>query len=476
RAFFSSINSVVNFALLQFEFTPMLNLMASCTLYEITIYYAFTLICLNTILFVFSILGQFFFESIESLKFSIRKSDKLYIFGFNKNSQDVYNSCDLKCKVIIDNFSNDDKFSSYVKKINYLSVKNYDEKIDDIFKYATYFKNKINVLINTQDDETNVALCKKFINLLNGKYKDVALFDKLSVLVFGNTNLESLYQEIEKSSKGTIRFINKYKQIANDFVKKYPLSYFLTNQELDYENATVKSDVDLNFSIIGFGKTGKQLFLTSIESNQFITKIDDKITLKKVNYYLYDQTNGESSKLLNHSYFRYVYDFDFSKQSEYLPLPEIPANHTFYKLNVNDTDFYKNIKITANKNKKSVNFIAVTLSNDLENIDITKKLIEKLCEWGVNNYYVFVKIRDSKNNYLVENNERVFVIGNEDKIVYDVDEIINDQITKMAIKRNAVYDLEYLILNEDKKAISNEEYALAIKNSNFKWYANRLPI
>lgn len=475
RALFTSIDSVVSFALLQFEFNVMANLMAVNLLYEITIYYAFTLICLNTILFVFSILGQFFFESIESVKFSLRNSDKLYIFGFNKNSEAIYESCDLKSKVIIDNFSNDDKFLLYVKKINYYSIKNFEDKIEDIFKIASRSDNKINVLINTQNDEKNVVLCKKFIDLLNEKYFKEVLFEKLNVIVYGNSSYESLYQEIEKNSKGIIKYVNKYKLIANDFVKKYPISYFLTNNELDYESATVKNDVDINFNIIGFGKTGIQLFLSSIENNQFITKVDGEIVLKKVNYHIYDQTNGESSKLLNHTYFRYVYDFDFTKSKDYLPLPEIPANHTFYKLNVNDTDFYKSIKITAEKNKKSVNFIAVTLSNDLENIDIAKKLTEKMREWGITNYYVFVKIRDSKNNYLVENDQNIYVIGNEDKIVYDVDEIINDEITKMAIKRNAVYDLEYVLLNEEKDTITESEYETSIKNSKYNWYANRLP-
>ncbi len=474
RALFEAINSVATFAFLQFNVAPVINLINSSIIYEFTVYYSFTLICLNTIMFAFSLLGQFVFEGVEGLKFSIKSDDKLYVLGYNENSLTIYFNSNFKSKVIVDNFSSDDKFLCYVKKVNYLSVKNYDDIVNSIYKKAIKSNDKINVVINTQDDETNVNLCKKFINLINGEYDASILFDKLNVLVYGNNNYESLYQEIEKNAKGIIRYVNKYKLIANDFIKNYPISRFLDQSQLDYKKATVKDGVDINFSIIGFGKTGIQLFLSSIENNQFITEKDGEIQLKKVNYYLYDQTNGESSKLLNHTYFRYADDFDFTNESKYLPLPPVPANHLFYKLNVNDTDFYKDIKVTANKN--SVNLIAVTLSNDLENIDVAKKLLEKMREWGIPNYYLFVKIRNGKNNYLVNDDDKIFIIGNEEKIVYDIDSIINDQVTKMAIKRNAVYDLEYLILNNDKNSITDDEFKNAIKNSRYNWYALRLPL
>ncbi len=476
QSIFLSIKSVVNFALLQFDFAPMQSLIAYSVIYEIAVYYSFILICLNTVLFAFSILGQFIFETVENLKFALNKGDKLYIFGFNESSRLIYNNCDLNRKVLIDNLSLDDKFSLYVKRINYLSVKSFDEEIQDVFIIATKSKCKINVLINTENDETNVILCEKFIELINGKYQNVSLFEKLGVLVYGNSNYESLYQEIEKNSKGIIRFINKYKLIAHDFIKKYPLSYFLKETQVDYKNATVNSDVEINFNIIGFGKTGIQLYLSSIENNQFITKIDGKIEPKNVNYYIYDQTDGKSSKLLNHTYFRYAFDFNFDNAFGYLPLPKIPSNQTFYKLNVNDNEFYKNIKERAEATKNSVNFVAVALANDLENIDIAKKLSDKMREWGVLNCYIFVKIRDSKNNYLVQYDQNIFVFGNEDKIVYDIDEVLNDQITQMAIKRNAVYDLEYLILNGDKNSITSEEYLKALNDSNYNWYALRLPL
>ncbi len=476
QSIFLSMANVVNFALLRFDFSPMQALMQSNAIYEIAVYYSFALIWFNSIMFVFSVIGQFIFESSQNFKFAINKGEKLYIFGCNDDNKIAYLNSKIKSKVIIDNLSGEDRFLLYVKNYNYYNVKVYGDKINDVIKTAIKSKNKIDVIINTKCDEKNIKLCEKFISLLNNEYSEAILFDKLRVFVYGNNNYESIYQEIEKTSKGIIQYVNKYRLVANDFIKKYPLSLFLNETQIDYNSATIYSDVEINFSIIGFGKTGSQLFLSSVENNQFITKIDNEITIKKVNYYLYDQNDCKCSKQLNHTYFRYVDDFDFDNKQNYLPLPQTPANSTFYKLNYCDAKFYDNIKESALNSKKSVNFVAVTLPNDLENIDVAKKICDKMREWGVENYYVFVRIENSKNNELVLKDDRILIIGNEDKIVYNVDEIINDEITKMAIKRNAVYELEYLLLNSNKKSITNEEYDLAILKSKYNWYATRLPL
>ena len=70
-----------------------------------------------------------------------------------------------------------------------------------------------------------------------------------------------------------------------DFIDKYPLTRFMTEDQIDYDTSLIHNDVDINVALIGFGKTNQQLFLTSVANNQFMTEENGEKVAKPVHYY-----------------------------------------------------------------------------------------------------------------------------------------------------------------------------------------------
>lgn len=108
--------------------------------------------------------------------------------------------------------------------------------------------------------------------------------------------------------------------------------------------------------MIGFGKTNRQIFLTSVANNQFITEREGRTELKKVHYHIFDKNPAENNKNLNHSYYRYKQEREGYDADAYLPLPSLPADESYHKLDVNDTRFYNVLHDAFTSEKNSVNF------------------------------------------------------------------------------------------------------------------------
>ena len=84
-------------------------------------------------------------------------------------------------------------------------------------------------------------------------------------------------------------------------------------------------------------------------------------------------------------------------KEDYLPLPDLPANEYFDTLDINDKNFYTDIKKILGKSKDNVNYIIIAFGSDLENIDLAQKLVQKKREWAIDNLTIFVKVRKSSN-------------------------------------------------------------------------------
>ena len=230
-----------------------------------------------------------------------------------------------------------------------------------------------------------------------------------------------------------------------NFVEKYPFALFMNEEQLDYSAAKVRAGVDINVAMIGFGKTNRQIFLTSVANNQFITEREGRTELKKVHYHIFDKNPAENNKNLNHSYYRYKQEREGYDADAYLPLPSLPADESYHKLDVNDTRFYNVLHDAFTSEKNSVNFAVIAFGSDLENIDFAQKLLDKRAEWGVKNLIVFVKTRKDHKDLAVLNAPGCYAIGNERECVFDIREIVGDSIYRMARLRNAVYDVEYIV-------------------------------
>ena len=330
-------------------------------------------------------------------------------------------------------------------------------------------------VINTGDDMKNIVLCRKVIDIISAsdKAEKENMFLKVKVFCFGDPVYRAIYEDIVSDGLGCIHYVNKYQKIAMDFIDRYPLTLFMNGEQIDYESSLVKNDVNINLALIGFGRTNQEIFLTSVANNQFLCEKDGKIQLKKVNYHIFDKERAENNKNLNHSYYRYKSELADMKAEDYLPLPSLPAEEIFYRTDINDREFYTQLRAVVTKSKKDANFVIISFGDDLENIDLAQKLVEKRREWDIENLVIFVRVRKWHKEQTLLEQSGCFFIGNENDTVCDIERIIGDKIYRMAKLRNEVYDLEYDITHNPGIVI-DEEY---IKNNsdyaNRKWYLTK---
>lgn len=482
-SFFNSVSKCINLVVLRYDLEPVEGLMSVNQLYKITIYFCFILVAINALVFTFSLISQYLWSETHKIGAHFSKKDKLYILGNNPQNISIYLSDKKKRnKVIIDDLSKSDAEKLYIKRILYISTDSYGESVKKIFKKIKKSKKEYVLVVNTGDDDKNIKICQEIIDNIDsiiasdGENKKVKLKDRLflktKVFVFGQPRYEAIYETVVNKSHGCIHYINKYQEIAMDFIDKYPFTKFMNEDQIDYETSLIKKDVDINVMLIGFGKTNQQIFLTSVANNQFLTVGKTEPELKKVKYFIFDKENSENNKNLNHNYYRYKHECLKLNQDEYLPFPTLPAKEKYYKLDINDCEFYTRIRKIVTSHSKDVNFIIIAFGTDLENIDMAQKLVAKRKEWGIENLVIFVKARAVKKEDTLIKDEACYFIANENAAVYDIDKIIGDDIFKMAQQRNEVYDLEYDIKNsnvviDDKYVEKNRE------NANRAWYMSK---
>ena len=379
---------------------------------------------------------------------------------------------------------------------------------------AKRYDNEYVIIVNTGDDDRNISICTKLISCiessreniikdeadinLSNKAKDsqgnttdnsqknsddnfkreARFLSKIKIFVFGDPRYETLYEKIVSGGYGCIRYINKYREIAIDFVEKYPFSKFLDETQVDYETSLIKENVDINVALIGFGRTNRQLFLTSVANNQFLTAGKEGPRLKQVKYFIFDKEKAENNKNLNHGYYRYKNEFlpAHPDGKGYLPLPDLPAEDIPEKMDINDSTFYNNVRNIVTRNSKSANFIVIAFGTDLENLDMAQKLIEKRKEWRVENLAIFVKVRTEHNEQKLlsigtsDNIPECYFIGNEKEVVYDIEKIVGENLTRMALMRNETYNIESAIKN-NTSVVVDDRFRQANRNKAYsKWY------
>lgn len=470
----NSISHVIDFVVLKFGLSKVETLLEANLFYKITVYFCCVLVILNAMLFAFSFIGQQIWQVKNTLGRVFTRKEKLFIIGNNEDSIAIYYSNKAYYASIVDKISNKESLELYKRKIKFISLDNYKGLIGAIIKGALKNKNYI-IVINSKDDETNLALCNLFIDQINflKDSKKQELFNHLRIYVFGDSKYEAVYCDTAAASYGCIRYKNKYQMLAMDFIDKYPFTKFMDDRHIDYATSLIKSDVDINVCMIGFGKPNQQIFLTSIANNQFITQAQDGVALKPVTYHIFDKDVAENNKNLNHSYYRFRNEGKEMYVKDYLPLPTLPANESYYRLDINDPEYYNEIRKIISKSKSDVNFVIVSFESDLENIDMAQKLVEKRREWGIENFVIFVRAIKSHNDHFIFKEENVLLIGNESKCVYDIEQIVSDKFFRMAQMRNEIYDLEYAITT-DKNFVLNKETILQNRaKANKNWFTKK---
>lgn len=473
--FFNAIRRIVDLIVLKYDFSPVQSLMEANDLYSFTIYFCFVLVGLNAILFALSLASQYVWAFFKRLSFKISNKERLILFGNNEYNYSIYKSEARRSKLIVDKIADKDALSLYMKDISYANIILINKYIANIVHDCVSKYKNIYAVINTGNDEKNIELSRCFINSINeldGKKREKC-FSLLRVFVFGDPRYEAIYEDIISDSCGCVSYINKYQKMAIDFIDKYPFTKFMNEEQIDYNTSYIKEGVEINALMIGFGKTNRQMFLTSVANNQFIKEGKDGAELKKVNYHIFDRKHAENNKNFNHSYNRYKNECSNIKEEEYLPLPDYPAEEFYHLLDINDINFYSEIRKILTNSTNDVNFIIIAFGSDLANIDLAQKLVSKVKEWEVKNITIFVKVRgDHKGQNLLEE-ENCYIIGNENDAVYNIDNIIGDKIFNMAQLRNEVYDLEYEITNNSYKELSDEKIQEIKETAQRNWFAKK---
>lgn len=493
-AFFSAINKCIILVVLRYDMSSISALMSDNTLYGIAVYFCFFLVAANAIILALSLTHQKIWEWMQSKRWELSKREKLLLVGNNDDNICIYASEQKRLRAIVDVMDDKAEARLFSKGICFFSQAGFFSKNADIFTDSdtveAHCLRLINrcrrkkdesgiIIINTKNDEQNIALCRKIISFFGTIDAEMLpdVLSKIKVYVFGQPAHEAIYARITDISKGCIRYINKYGQIATDFINRYPLTSFMTADQIDFERSLIKPDAVLNVVMIGFGKTNQQIFHSSVANNQFLAEKDGKICLKQVQYHIFDRSHLENNKNLNHSYYRFRNEFedDIRHRSEhpdaeqtYLPFPDFPAKEYYHKLDVNDPEFYKTIKSAVTVDG-SYSYAVIAFGTDLENVDMAQRIVEKKLEWNVKNLYIFVKVRGDSSLYPVFDRDDCFAIGDERSTVHNIDIIDDDEIVAMAKLRSKIYELESA---KKSGSCSREEIDAIYNAAEIKWYVN----
>ncbi len=508
RTGFTMIHKTIETVALKFDFSSIEKLMSDNKLYELAVYTCFLFSVLNALMFTLSFISRHVSNFIGKASFYLSKKKKVIVIGNNAANITICDSAENKdySKLLIDVMPDSSCVGLHAQKITYCALSDDDAVFERIRKIVEREQNKsprrshecyCYVVINTMDDDRNLRLCKRFADFIEKEItqmqektkgtEDLAdirarFFSCVNIYVYGDPRYEAIYESVVSGCYGIIRYINKYRRIAVDLIAKHPLTEFMDEHQIDYETSLIKPETEINVLLIGFGKTNRQIFLTSVANNQFLTsgkEKEDPPVLKQVNYHIFDKEHAENNKNLNHNYYRFKNEVPGDLTlDDYLPLPEFPANEEYHILDINDNDFYNSIGNCV-KIENSINYIVISFGSDLENIDLAQKLIAKRREWGVDDKLViFVKVRAKLRDEILLNDNKCFFIGNDTEVVYNLERLIGDDFHGMAMRRNKIYALQNHALQNKKTAeeLDAEEIAACEKNADLEWYMKKSQI
>lgn len=472
-----AIKSCVDLVVLKYDYSSAAALMAANTFYRAVIDISFVLVAVNAVVFSFTLVGQRMFNFIANRRsFSAKK---LYlIVGFNKENIAVLKSVreERGRAVLICKGEKEAADEVFLAGRSYVRVSGADAVGAFIEKRIKNLRGRsVYAVVNTGDDAGNLLVCEKLCGIIDGLNADRPSENTgLFAYVFGAPENTSAFVHFMEKSKGRIRYVNKYKLVAADFINRYPYTRYMGAREIDGKRALVRPEAELGIVFVGFGKANQQLFLTSVANDQFVTRSGGEIVQKPVHYTIFDKKDSHNDKNLNHSYFRYRSALHgiIGREEEYLPLVPEPAETSFIRTDINDQKFYETLRasLSAKPGGIAYNYLIIAFGTDLENLDLADKISAKLKEWGMaDSTHLFVKIRSAKlseevvaHEYAEENDFLTF--GEEERIVYDISRIVWESAERMAWRRHLSYTAEY-----ERSASQEEIYNAALNGWYGRW-------
>ena len=359
------------------------------------------------------------------------------------------------------------------------------ESIEDIIQRVSKFNSKTIVIIDLQGDGQTLSLVRSFSQRI-GEYiaavkdseKDRAkaeFLNKLNIYFFCDAIDEDNLNELISSSYGCARYKNIQQMTAINFIEQYPLSSFMNSNQIDYESAMVNDGVDINVCILGFGRLGREIFLTSVANNQFLKKSNcvDGVEIKQVKYHMFDSSFDESREIK--TYYRYRRECldkiarNEYAQEDYLTLPQLPALEEYHDIGIDGEEFYGALKgIISNKN--DANFVVVAYGSDRDNIKTGRKIFEICKQCGIDNVVIFIKT-EGDNSDEIFNQPSVKNIGNVFANGRGIGEILEGDLFDMARLRNFAYHVEYEV-SQEGRPLNDDNIDLWKRQTDEKWYVS----
>ncbi|MGN1104261.1 MAG: hypothetical protein ACI4QI_05230 [Candidatus Coproplasma sp.] len=511
--FLNSITASVNLILLNFGIAGIrAALTTDNLLYCIAIGVCFSLTVLNVILFSVSLLWQRFKNLCGCIRARCARH-LVVVVGNNENNlllcSSLKKSADKHTRGIL-LVKPDDALRDrlYLDGIPYISLDSEKGECVDLlgrlssllglrFLLHMPVKKNVSVIINTTSDERNLLYLEQADKLLHKKItyraevkKDGeqptkaekseedkkkrenvcdqlikvpvnAVHSLVMIYSFYKLDNKTAFRVLEDGSLGHIRLLNEQERVAVDFVDKYPLTKFMTGEQIDYAKGLVK-DVDINVCLVGFGAINQRLFIKLVSDSQFYTEGDGGLIHKKVHYHAFDRDKTYNDKNLNQTYFRYSREFYkqyIKDKDDYLPLPDYPADDWYYfddktepgqsseqflkhfhEVDIDSYEFFDELR-TSLVGKNPFNYIIVSFGDDMENIDLAKKISARLGIWGLAaNTHIFAKVKSAKLALSLSGESREITPFGVMRDVYDVIKIIDDPIKQLAFLKSFTYD------------------------------------
>lgn len=457
ESIFGAVEESVNLVVLKLDYGVIKTLAESDSYYFATMVILFVLCVANAIMFTLGLFYQRICNFYYKKTATDRASVTYVVVGKNPKNREILLSTDGARIWLVEDGKKDDDFEefAYVNKIALVNVKDdgIAATLKDLFKDLR--ARSIRVVVNTGSDETNLLMTEEISDLicsLDNVDVDIDDAKGLHLYSFGEPENASAFLHFVKKTAGQVRYINKYKLIALDFVDKHPLTEFMSDDEIDTATGTLRVGVEPNVVMIGYNKTMQEVLVTSVANNQFMS-IGDGGTLveRPVRYTIFtDDGKKGADKNLNHSFLRYSFERKamLENKDNYLPLPELPACVEFIPESINDFTFYDSVKKALSPttaDNKTFNQIIISYGKDIENVDIAEKLSTKIKEWGMDgSTEIFVKVRSQALNERIVKDEykditRMHTFATEREVVYNLNRIISENIETMARDRHLAY-------------------------------------
>ena len=468
----NAVRSTVESVVLKYNYDVTAALMEANLFYRVTLDICRVLIALNACIFVCAVAGQKLYNRLKFVT-ALRFYRKVYvIIGYNEKNKDVIRSIGRKgsvAVVLIADGKDDAADFAFVNKAGYTAVNGYG----DLGALAERIcgmgaDKKVTVVVNTLDDASNLVCADRLSEAIIAK--DLSRFTidltrGLSCYVFGGPRNEAQFAHYSQKTNGCIRYVNKYKLIAAEFVSEYPITRFMDERHIDYSAALVRKETEVKTVFVGFGETNRHLLLASVANNQVPVDTGKELEPLKVKYYFYDRVSSENNKILNFGYYRYKEFYASVKgtdaEKEYLPIPPLPAEEHYRTLDINDGKFYESVcrDLSFGEGRIPYNYLIIAYGDDMENLDFADKLAQKAVEWGIAEHTkIFVKIR---NGILAEQvvakeygaGGRMIPFGVETVTVYDMAAIEAEKYEGMSRERHLCYALEGEMAKSGKKEL-----------------------